>query len=148
MPTLTTPQGPATTPEAKCEALKARFFPPVPAADLSDIPDFYYPAEKSSSASISLEEIASALSKASPHKVPGPDGLPIFFLKLLGKPLLEYLQPLLHVCLQLSYHPLHFKHSSTIVLRKPGKGDYSAPAAWRPIALLNTLGKVLEAVVA
>jgi hypothetical protein len=45
MPTLTTPQGPATTHEAKCEALKARFFPPVPSADLSDIPDFQYPAE-------------------------------------------------------------------------------------------------------
>ncbi len=35
-----TPPSMPTTPEAKCEALKARFFPPVPAADLSDIPDF------------------------------------------------------------------------------------------------------------
>jgi hypothetical protein len=33
-------------------------------------------------------------------------------------------------------------------LRKPGKGDYSAPAAWRPIAVLCTLEKVLEAVIA
>ncbi len=148
MPTLTTPQGPATTPEAKCEALKARFFPPIPAADLSDIPDFQYPAEKFLSTTISIEEIASALCKARPHKAPGPDDIPIFFLKLLGRPLLEYLQPLFQACLHLSYHPIHFKQSSTAVLRKPGKGDYSAPAAWRPIALLNTLGKVLEAVVA
>jgi hypothetical protein len=72
----------------------------------------------------------------------------MYFLKLLGRPLLEYLQPLFQACLQFSYHPLHFKHSSTVVLRKPGKGDYSAPCAWRPIALLNTLGKVLKAVVA
>ena len=33
-------------------------------------------------------------------------------------------------------------------LRKPGKSDYTDPAAYRPIALLNTLGKVLESIVA
>jgi hypothetical protein len=33
-------------------------------------------------------------------------------------------------------------------LRKPGKPDYSIPGAYRPISLLNTLGKILEAVMA
>ena len=36
----------------------------------------------------------------------------------------------------------------TIVLRKPSKLDYSDPGAWRPIALLSTLGKVIETLVA
>ena len=35
-----------------------------------------------------------------------------------------------------------------MVLRKLGKPSYSDPAAYRPIALLNTLGKVLEAIIA
>lgn len=35
-----------------------------------------------------------------------------------------------------------------MVLRKPGKPDYSVPGAYRPISLLNTLGKLLEAVMA
>lgn len=34
------------------------------------------------------------------------------------------------------------------MLRKPGKPDYSKPGAYRPISLLNTLGKLLEAVMA
>jgi hypothetical protein len=34
------------------------------------------------------------------------------------------------------------------MLRKPGKGDYLNPSAYRPIALLNTLGKTLESVIA
>ncbi len=48
IPTLTTPAGPASTPEAKCEALKARFFLPIPSVDLSDISSFVYPPAKSS----------------------------------------------------------------------------------------------------
>ena len=35
-----------------------------------------------------------------------------------------------------------------MVLRKPDKDDYTQPKSYRPIALLNTLGKALEAIVA
>jgi hypothetical protein len=45
VPSLSTPQGLATTPVAKCDALKARIFPPIPNADLTDIPSFHYPAK-------------------------------------------------------------------------------------------------------
>ena len=32
-------------------------------------------------------------------------------------------------------------------MQKPGKPDYADPKAYRPIALLNTIGKALEAVI-
>ena len=35
-----------------------------------------------------------------------------------------------------------------VTLQKPGKVDYRDLKVWHPIALLNTLGKALEAVVA
>jgi hypothetical protein len=35
-----------------------------------------------------------------------------------------------------------------VVLKKPGKGSYEDPGAWRPIALLSTLSKVIEAATA
>jgi hypothetical protein len=35
-----------------------------------------------------------------------------------------------------------------VVLRKPRKPNYSVPGAYRPISLLNTLGKLLEVVIA
>lgn len=41
-----------------------------------------------------------------------------------------------------------FKTARTVALHKPGKGDYQLPKAWRPIALLETVGKVIEAVIA
>jgi len=36
----------------------------------------------------------------------------------------------------------------TVMLRKPGKSDYSLPNAHQPVALLNTISKVLSACMA
>jgi len=44
--------------------------------------------------------------------------------------------------------PESLKKSITVVLRKKGKKDYSLPGSYRPIALKNTLAKVLEKYVA
>ena len=49
---------------------------------------------------------------------------------------------------EIGYYPKRWKTALIIVLRKPGKPDYSVPGAYRPISLLNTLGKLLEAVIA
>jgi hypothetical protein len=50
--------------------------------------------------------------------------------------------------LKLGYCPAHFRNSTTVVLRKPGKDNYTTPKAYRPIALLNTIGKVMGAIIA
>jgi hypothetical protein len=44
--------------------------------------------------------------------------------------------------------PAGYRESITITLRKEGKKDYSLPNAYRPIALENTLAKVVEKVIA
>ena len=46
------------------------------------------------------------------------------------------------------YSPKHIRRSISVSLRKPGKDDYSIPKAYRSIALLITMGKVLESVMA
>ena len=50
------------------------------------------------------------------------------------------------------YRPQHFperfKSAKTVCLRKPGKGTYNQAKAWCPIALLNTTGKLMEAIAA
>ena len=40
-----------------------------------------------------------------------------------------------------------FHTAQTVFLQKPGKTDYTTLTAYRLIALLNTLGKVLESIV-
>jgi hypothetical protein len=148
IPNLVTRLGTATTLSEKAEALKSRFFPPMPSADLTDIPHASYPAKIPSPMSISEDEISSIIKKLHPFTAAGSDGIPFFVLKCLGSPLVCYLQPLFQACIDFSYHPTAFCHCNMVPLRKPGKGDYSAPGAWQPIALLNTLGKVLESVIA
>ena len=51
-------------------------------------------------------------------------------------------------CISLSYWPNYFKVSTTIVIPKPNKSSYDSPKAFRPIVLLNTLGKLIEKVIA
>src|SRR6266404_9340580 len=41
-----------------------------------------------------------------------------------------------------------WKTFTTVVLRKPGIPRYNTPKAYRPIALLNTMAKVLTSVIA
>jgi len=53
-------------------------------------------------------------------------------------------------CFQLAFYPPGFKEAKTIVLAKPGKtpATYKTPGGYRPIALLPTLGKAIETIMA
>src|SRR5947208_12151432 len=48
----------------------------------------------------------------------------------------------------IGHFPSTFKESTTLVLRKSNKPDYTKPNAYRPIALESTVGKLLESVIA
>ncbi len=118
------------TPSEKAEALKSQFSPPMPYADLTDIPNASCPAEITSSMSFSEDEITSIIIKLHPFKAAGSDGIPFFVMKCLGSLLVSCLQPLFKACINLSYYPTVLCHCNTVPLRKPGKGDYSGPRAW------------------
>ncbi len=118
------------TPSDKEEALRAQFFPPMPDADLSDITNASFPAEMPSLMSISEAETSSFIIKSHPFKEAGSDGIPFFVRKCLESPLVSFLKPLFHVCINFSYHPAAFCHCNTVPLTMLGKGDYSVPGAW------------------
>jgi hypothetical protein len=143
-----------TTHDQKAKALAARFFPS-PLADLSDIPDttfdqaFDQPRFEVRK-EVTIRDIARALSGIQPWKAPGDDLIPTGLIKACGKPLYQILAILYTRCLELQWYPERFKKAKTVVLTKPGKppDTYRTPKGYRPIALLPTLGKVLEAILA
>lgn len=147
-PTLKKPEGGlARQAEEKAETLRQSFFPPPLRADLADIDGFEYP-KPHECPDITPSEIERAIRRAAPNKMPGTDNIPNVILHQTLDLILPHLQGLFNACLRYGYCPTHFRQSITVVLRKPGKDDYTQPKSYRPIALLNTLGKALEAIVA
>lgn len=147
IPTLRHDNHEVTTPEGKGEIFRKVFFPRPPPADLEDLRGAYYP-DQLEFPKIEEWEIEQAIRDAPAGKAPGDDAIPNGVLHLLVPSLLPYLTPLFNACIKLGYNPSHFQTSVTVVLRKGGRRSYREPKSYRPVALLNTLGKVLEAVMA
>jgi ribonuclease HI len=131
----------------KADLLRHAFFPTPPDPDLSDIEGFQYPSPIVLEP-ITRREIREAIMKAPANKAPGADGIPNNVLHKAINQILVHLEHLFNACLQIGYCPEHFKTSTTIVLRKLGKESYQEAKSYRPIALLSTLGKAMESVLA
>jgi hypothetical protein len=56
--------------------------------------------------------------------------------------------PIFRVTFSLGIYPEQWKQSSTIVLHKPGRPDYSTLKAYRPITLLDSMAKILSSCIA
>jgi len=129
-------------------ALQKAFFPKPPPAELKDIPSTVYPQEVPYEAQITARQIREAVNRLAPDKAPGPDEISNRVLKNT-LPVIEYhLQTLVQASVRLRHFPKAFKHTTTVVLRKPSRPDYTKVKAYRPIALENTVGKVMESVIA
>ena len=79
--------------------------------------------------------------------MPNPSSLTKALLKRYREALVPILSKILIACLDIGYYLKLFKELITIILRKPQNLDYSKLGLYRPITLLNTLAKTLEAIV-
>ena len=149
IPTLLGPNGlEAIGIKEKANLLRTIAFSKAKEANLEDIRDFYYPPPIESDLDLPNDEILGVGLKTLKDSAPGPDGIPNRVIHLVLRERIHLLQPLLEKCLSLGYHPQAFHTAQTVFLQKPKKEDYTSPNAYRPIALLNTLGKLLESIVA
>ena len=95
---------------------------------------------------VTTEEIVSAVSKFKTNKAPGPDGIPNVVLKAIAQLNPEMLRSTMQKCMEEGRFPDRWKRQKLVLLPKPGKppGD---PSSFRPICLLDTLGKLLEVII-
>ena len=138
----------AETNEEKVTVLRRAFFPKLPSADLADIPLAEYPQEVPFEDQITIRQIREAVNRIAPDKSPGPDEISNRVLKNTLPVIEHHLQALMQASIRLGHFPKPFKHTTTVVLRKPSKPDYTKVKAYRPIALENTLGKIMESIMA
>lgn len=93
-------------------------------------------------------EVREAIMSPSSKKAPGPDRLNFALLKAAYTMVPEVFNRVYSLLFIKGYHPKCWRKGLGIILRKPGKPDYSKPKAYRVITLLNCLGKVLEKIFA
>ena len=99
---------------------------------------------------ISVAEIRDMLWMTSNCSAPGPDNISWHHLKAIMD--LENVDQA--ICIMFNnicnsgVWPRWFKESVSVIIPKPKKTDYTLPKSYRPIALLNTLGKLLTKIIA
>jgi hypothetical protein len=96
---------------------------------------------------MTMNEIKDIIRNSRPWKASEDDGLSIGFLKACGKPLFRALAAFASSSFQAAYFPKRFKKARITMLPKPNKtaAQKFTPGAWRPILLLNTVGKIVKA---
>ena len=137
-----------TKPIKKIEELKKVLLPIPQSTDLSEIQGFEY-LNGLEMPKITENEIFQTIKHLQTRKALGPDQIPNEVLKVIAIEICSYLQQIFNDSFTLAYYLLHFKESIIVILRKHGSNkDYTSPKSYRPISLLNTIGKIMEAILA
>ena len=132
----------------KAQVLASKFFPRSGQADLSDIADECQFQRFTVGKDVCEGEILEILSTLPNMKAPGPDMIANEVLKNLKKTIAPGMAKAISWIFHAGSIPDFLKESTTVVLRKDKKKDYSLPSSYRPIALENTIAKVIEKLIA
>ncbi|KAF8686575.1 hypothetical protein AX14_003852 [Amanita brunnescens Koide BX004] len=132
---------------AQFSKASTRHLDPNVAATLIDAtPQFH----KRESMPISSAEVREALSDTSDSSSPGPDKITWRILKKATwiNGVIEGLASLYNCSVESGIWPDWFKSSESVIIPKPNKPNYTIPKVYRPISLLNTVGKLLTKIIA
>ena len=136
----------------KRDMLSKSFFPPPPVLDGEDrfLEGPLDPrADTRPLEPLTMKEVETAMCSCANDTAPGVSGVPYRAVKWAWN---SKARPLIFQafsdCLKEDFHAPQWKSSITVVIPKPGKPSYSTPRAYRPIQLLECLGKIMEKIVA
>jgi Reverse transcriptase (RNA-dependent DNA polymerase)/Endonuclease-reverse transcriptase len=148
VPSLQGTEGLAHTHEEVSNILSRRFFPqdpPIVDPQFTDDPD---PLPTRTLKRIDEDFISPLIKKASKRSAPGISGHTWTLVKWVWEADPKRLTHLLQACLLAGHHPSIWKEAVVCVIPKPNRADYTLAKNFRPISLLECMGKLLEKVVA
>jgi hypothetical protein len=134
--------------EDKAKFFVKSFFPPPPAAQEDDIAVYDYPEPLPNPPLPDRARIERTIRKLPSYKAPGPDVIPNIVLQKSFDTIADHLCYFYQAVLTLGEFYDPWREFTTVVLRKPDKPNYEVPKAYRPIALISTIAKVLTTLVA
>lgn len=132
--------------EKKVKVLHKTFFFPEP-ANMQIPVRAVYPEPCTEYRDIMVTQVHRAIRKLKPYKVAGNDGFANTIFTHCRESLAPILLKIFRATFKLKYYLDEWKVSTTVVLRKPGKVDYSVPKVYRLITLLNCVAKILSSIV-
>ena len=95
-------------------------------------------------ASFTPEEISKVINSLARRKAAGPDGIKNEVLQKLDHKLTPWLTNFYNECLKQGRFPKTWKKSKLKILKKGEDRDPTKTGSYRPICLINTMGKLLE----
>lgn len=97
-------------------------------------------------AQINPSEITDILRSIRPFKAPGEDQIVNILLKKLPPRATEFLSDIFNDCFDSGFWPNHFRNAKVVAIPKPHKNGREIQN-YRPISLLNSVGKIFEKMV-
>jgi len=92
-------------------------------------------------ACFSVEDVKAAARGLPNGKAPGPDGIPNEVLEVAVGLFTQFFAALFNSCMRNAYYPPEWNY--LVLLRKPDKA-LDNPSAYRPLCLLDSVGKLFE----
>ena len=133
----------ASSNDSKAHLFHQMFFPARPLT--SSVPAGYaYPEPKWIYQPITDEQIHEAILHLKPWKASKPGTVPNVVLIRSAELLVPLLGPLFRATDELGWYPQRWRDTYTLVIKKPGKTDYTIPGAWRPVVLSDTFARLLN----
>ena len=130
---------------AKAEVIKKTLLD-IPINPNVQVPEGPYP-ERIAWKAITKQEIDTELAGYNTDTAPGQSKITYTILKWLNKAAPTLMTTLYSNILELGFHPACLKSANVAVVPNPNKPNYTLAKAYRPIALLECLSKVLEKVI-
>ena len=136
----------ATTNKEKSAMLMRLMFPIKPRG--YSVPVESYDDQLPSLPEITESQVRRHIVKLRPHKAPGANSIPNIVIKMSADVIMPHLLQIFCATIRLGIYAEQWKEVETYVLWKPGKPRYDIPKAYRPVALVNTIAKLLSSIVA
>jgi hypothetical protein len=139
--------------EALADTLETQFQPvadpsvPAVVETVDETLKSYFQAPASESKLTNPEEVYGAIRSFKVAKAPGPNGIPNRALKHLPQRAVFLLVQIVNAILITHHFPSLWKHARLISILKSGK-DPAKPSSYRPISLLDVIGKLFEILLA
>ncbi|QRW18647.1 Reverse transcriptase (RNA-dependent DNA polymerase) [Rhizoctonia solani] len=137
----------ATHPHDKARHLGAQFFPPANSPHVTLEPLGIREHPRRPHQPITTAEVRTAINLTSNRSAPGAFGSNYCLLKWAFNASPNHFVTLFNLCLNIGYHPTALRNCIIAPIPKPNRANMSTPKNYRPIALLETLSKLLEKVI-